>query len=194
MKVYSAIEIIKGIAARKDGIIRYVYKSSYPDIRKLILSNAGNDHDAQDIFQEGMLIVYQKITDQGLQLTCRFETYLYSVCRFLWLNELEKRKPSNSDNAPMDDLVDDKTANNLIREKAEQRIYEQHFGELSKECQKVLNMYFRKASMEEICVVMGYKNVQIAKDKKYRCKKSLINKIYNNPEYKRMQDEIHLAG
>ena len=48
--------------------------------------------------------------------------------------------------------------------------------------------------MEEICVVMGYKNVQIAKDKKYRCKKSLMTKIYNNPVFKRLQDEIHLAG
>ena len=55
-------------------------------------------------------------------------------------------------------------------------------------------MYFQKASMEEIAVVMGYKNIQIAKDKKYRCKKSLMTKIYDNPEYKLLQDEIYLAG
>ena len=55
-------------------------------------------------------------------------------------------------------------------------------------------MYFQKASMEEIAAAMGYKNVQIAKDKKYRCKKSLMMRIYNNPEYKLLQDEIYLAG
>lgn len=194
MKVYSSAEIIKGIARGKDSIIRYVYKSSYQDVRKLILSNGGNEHDAQDIFQEGMIKVYQKITDHTLQLNCRFETYLYSVCRFLWLNELEKRKTSRRENVPLDDLLDDCQANNQIRENAELKLYEKHFNELGKECRKVLNMYFQRASMEEICLVMGYKDVLITKDKKYRCKKSLMNKIYNNPEFKRLQDEIHLAG
>jgi RNA polymerase sigma factor (sigma-70 family) len=194
MKEYSTREIIRGIARCKDSIIQYIYRSCYPNIRKLILTNGGNEHDAQDIFQEGLIKVYQKITGHGLQLTCKFSTYLYSVCRFLWLNELEKRKISNRDTLAAESIIDDQTANDKILENAQLKLYEKHFRELSKECQTVLHMYFQRASMEEICVVMGYKNVQIAKDKKYRCKKSLINKIYNNPEFKRLQDGIHLAG
>ncbi len=195
MKEYSTSEIIKGILRRKDGVIRYVYRNSYPDIRKLVLTNGGNDYDAEDIFQEAMIKVYLKIHEQGLQLNCKFSTYLYSVCRFLWLQELEKRTVyGKKDTAVPDQVIDNETANHRIRENTEMKLYEKHFNELSKECQKVLNMYFHKASMEEISVVMGYKNVQIAKDKKYRCKKSLMDKIYNNPVYKQLQDEIYLAG
>ncbi|HEC44002.1 MAG TPA: sigma-70 family RNA polymerase sigma factor [Bacteroides sp.] len=194
MREYSAIDIISGIARRKDSVIQYVYRSCYPDVRKLILTNGGNRHDAEDVFQEGLVKVYQKITEQGLELNCKFGTYLYSVCRFLWLNELEKRKIKGRETHAAENIIDDQTANNRIRENAEMNLYEKHFKELSKECRTVLNMYFRKTSMEEICVVMGYKNVQIAKDKKYRCKKSLTNKIYSNPEYKKLQNEIHLAG
>jgi RNA polymerase sigma factor (sigma-70 family) len=193
MSAYSTIEIIRGIAKRKEIVIQHVYQTCFPDIRKLILTNAGNEHDVEDIFQEAMLKIYQKITEHGLQLTCKFKTYLYSVCRFLWLQELEKRKPNKIRNAGVDQIIDENETRNA-NEDEEFRIYEKHFMELSKECQKVLNMYFQKASMEEICVVMGYKNVQIAKDKKYRCKKSLMTRIYNNPEFKRLQDEIHLAG
>ena len=194
MKVYSTEEIIKGMARRKDRMINYVYRTCYPDVRKLILSNGGNEQDAQDIFQEGLIKVYQRITVHGLELNCKFGTYLYSVCRFLLIVELETKKKRGRESGIADDIIDDQTANNKIRENAELNLYEQHFKELGRECQKVLNMYFQKSSMEEICVVMGYKNVQITKDKKYRCKKSLMNKIYNNPEYKRLQDEIHLAG
>ena len=93
----------------------------------------------------------------------------------------------------VDQVIDEHDRKN-VREDEQLRIYETHFRELSKECQKVLNMYFQKASMEEICVVMGYKNVQIAKDKKYRCKKTLMSRIYNNPSFKKLQNEIHLAG
>lgn len=194
MRQLSATEIINGIARRKDNVIKYVYKTCYPDVRKMILSNGGCEQDAEDTFQEGVTKVYQKITQHGLQLTCKFGTYLYSVCRFLWLQELEKKSASGRNVRLVDEIIDDETANHKIRENSEMKLYEQHFRELGKECQKVLNMYFRSASMEEICVVMGYKNVQIAKDKKYRCKKSLMNKIYNNPVYKQLQDEEYLAG
>jgi RNA polymerase sigma factor (sigma-70 family) len=194
MKEYSAGEIIKGIASRRSSIILYVYRSCYPNVRKLILSNSGTELDAQDIFQEGLTKVYQKIAEKGLKLRCEFGTYLYSVCRFLWLKELEKREAIPGTSTDTESLPDNASANNLIRENRELKLYEKHFRELSKECQKVLNMYFRNASMEEICVSMGYKNVQIAKDKKYRCKKTLTGKIYNNPDYKRLQNEIHLAG
>ncbi len=193
MSDYSTIEIIRGIAKRKERVIQHVYRACYPDIRKLILTNAGNEHDAEDVFQEAMLKVYQKITVHGLELTCKFKTYLYSVCRFLWLQELEKRKSNINRHDNVDQIIDENDRRNT-REDEKLRIYELNFRELSKECQKVLNMYFQKASMEEICVVMGYKNVQIAKDKKYRCKKSLITRIHNNPEFKRLQNEIHLAG
>ena len=193
MRDYSTEEIIRGIARQKDRVITYVYTTCYPDIRKLILSNRGNDHDVEDIFQDGMIIMYQKITEDGLELKCSFKTYLYSVCRFLWLQELEKRSRKTASYASIEELSGEND-NNSQKEAGELKLYEKHFKELSKECQNVLNMYFQKASMEEVAVVMGYKNIQIAKDKKYRCKKSLMAKIYNNPEYKRLQDEIYLAG
>lgn len=193
MKDFSDSEIIRGIARRKEKIINHVYRTCYPDIRKLILTNTGNEHDAEDIFQEAMLKVFLKITEHGLVLTCQFKTYLYSVSRFLWLQELEKRKLSRNRQNNVDLIIDEHDRRNS-REDEKLRIYESNFRELTKECQKVLNMYFQHASMEEICVAMGYKNVQIAKDKKYRCKKTLMSKIYNHPEFKKLQNEIHLAG
>ena len=193
MKEYSAEDIIKGIARRNSRVISHVYDSCYPDIRKLILSNRGNEHDVKDIFQEAMIIIFQKITEQGLIITVKFKTYLYSVCRFLWLQELERRSRKTSGLTSVDEISAEKESDNN-KQLTEQRIYDGHFIELSNECQRVLNMYFQKVSMEEIAVVMGYKNVQIAKDKKYRCKKSLMTKIHNNPEYKLLQDEIYLAG
>jgi RNA polymerase sigma factor (sigma-70 family) len=193
MHKYTTSQIIDGIRRRNSAVIDHVYASCYPEIRRLILMNRGNEHDARDLFQEAMLVVFQKIMEQGLELTVKFNTYLYSVCRFLWLQELEKRTRKSTDHRSIEDVRSENETDDRKAE-AEQKIYVKHFAELSSECQKVLNMYFRKASMEEIAVVMGYKNVQIAKDKKYRCKKSLMNKIQNNPEFKLLQDDVYLAG
>ena len=193
MREYAAEDIIRGIARKNSKVINFVYDTCYPDIRKLILSNSGNEHDVKDIFQDALLLVFQKITGQGLELKVKFKTYLYSVCRFLWLQELEKRAGKPTGCESMEEILEEKGTDQK-KAASEQRIYEKHFRELNSECQKVLNMYFQKASMEEITVVMGYKNMQIAKDKKFRCKKSLMTKIYNNPEYKLLENEIYLAG
>ena len=104
MRDYSTIEIVSGIAKRKERVIQHVYQTCYPDIRKLILTNTGNEHDVEDIFQEAMIVLFQKITEQGLVLTVKFKTYLYSVCRFLWLQELEKRSRKTSGLTSVDEI------------------------------------------------------------------------------------------
>lgn len=193
MRAYNTEEIIKGISDRNDRIIEYVYTYYYDDIRKLILLNNGALEDVKDTFQEALFIIYQKITLDGLTLKCHFKTYLYSVCRFIWLRELKKRCDSTNTAEGLPDLNPSQFTFGAAAE-AGLEIFTKHFNELSENCRKVLDMYFRDVSLEEIRLVMGYKNIQIAKDKCYRCKKTLYTRINNNPEYKKLKDEVYLAG
>jgi len=193
MNQYTTEEIIDGIAGRKNYVIKYIYKDCYTNIRKLILMNKGTDEDARDIFQEALFIIYQKIVLGKFQIKCQFNTYIYSVCKFLWIRELAKQKNYEDITDEFPDLNVSESLNQKIEHK-ELKIFSRHFNELCEDCQKVLGMYFRKVSMEEICKVMGYKNIQITKSKKYKCKKSLLTRIYNDPEYHKLKNEIYLAG
>ncbi|KPK80614.1 MAG: hypothetical protein AMS27_16650 [Bacteroides sp. SM23_62_1] len=193
MIVYTNEQIIKGIADRNSRIIEYIYSNYYDAIRKLILLNNGSLDDVKDTFQEALYIIYQKITLGELTLKCQFKTYLYSVCRFIWLNEIRKRHSSTATSEGLPDLNPSQFTIGAAAE-AGFEIFLKHFQELSENCKKVLDMYFRNVSLEEIRLVMGYKNIQIAKDKCYRCKKKLFTRIYNNPEYKKLKDEIFMAG
>ncbi len=194
MHSYSNEEIIAGIKNSDDQIFRFVYKNCFPDIRKLVMSNNGSEQDVEDLFHDSLLISYNKLTQANLKLQCHFRTYLYSVARLLWMKELKQRKQNSQEYYDPDRLAGG-IKNSIDKlESAKMKIYETHFKELSKECQKVLYMYFENASMEEICQEMGYKSCQIAKDKKYRCKKSLMTRIANNPEYKKVNDEVYLVS
>ena len=194
MQSYSNEEIVAGIKNSDEKIFLFIYKSCFPDIRKLVLSNSGSEQDAEDLFQDSLLISCNKLSGGNLKLRCQFRTYLYSVARLLWLKELKQRKLQSQEYYDPDRQAG-VIKNGIDKlESAKMKIYEQHFSELSKECQKVLYMYFEKTSMEEICQEMGYKNIQIAKDKKYRCKKSLMTRIANNPEYKKIGDEVYLVS
>jgi len=192
---YSNDEIINGIRNKDDGVFQFIYNSCYPDIRRLVLHNSGSEEDVEDLFHDSLLISYNKLSMSGLKLKCSFRTYLYSVARLLWMKELRSRRRKDQQVYNDPDSHPGGIKNSIEKlEAAKMKIYEKHFRELSKECQKVLFMYFENASMEEICDEMGYKNVQIAKDKKYRCKKSLITRIANNPEYKKVSDEVYLVS
>jgi RNA polymerase sigma factor (sigma-70 family) len=194
MQILTNENIIGGIRNRDAVVIRFLYKTCYPDIRKLVLANKGTDQDAQDLFQDALLIIYQKIVTLGIILNCAFRTYLYSCCRLMWLKELEERRYMGENYEYTDTHSGNINEEVSTFERAKMSIYKRHFEELGKECQDILKMYYDNVSMEEICAKMGYQSVQAAKEKKYRCKKSLMTRIYNNPSYKKLQDEIYLVS
>lgn len=186
-------KIIEGIAASKSGTIRFIYDNYFEDVRKLILMNNGSEEDAWDTFQEALLFIYQKITQHGLTLSGNFKSYLYSVCKLIWLRELRERSYKKFQEWYSGDIPEPAPVNKKI-ESVKLKIFDRHFNELSEDCQKILNMHFRDISPDSIATVMGYKSIQQLKEKKYKCKKLLMTKIYCNPEYKQVSDEIYLAG
>ena len=64
--------IVEGIRSRDSSIIKYVYKEYYPIIKFLITTNSGSDSDAEDIFQDALIILYKKILEENLVLTSSF--------------------------------------------------------------------------------------------------------------------------
>jgi len=80
MHHFTTEEIITGIAGRKNNVIKYIYKTCYDSVRKLILMNKGNDDDARDTFQEALFIIYQKINLREFQIKCNFKNlFIFSL-------------------------------------------------------------------------------------------------------------------
>jgi RNA polymerase sigma factor (sigma-70 family) len=189
VKQYDDKEILKGILNGDDDIIRYVYKSSYKSIRHLVISNNGSEEDAQDVFQETIVILFRKIREEKFILTSSLNTFLYSIGRILWLKELGKRKKyteldHSEEYIDLDDDIDV-----LISLNDRLKLYREKFEELSEDCKKVLRMFLEEISIKEITRAMGYSSEQHTKNRRFRCKKSLIKKIQNSKEYKELRNE-----
>lgn len=91
MIAYSDEQILKGILRHDNLILQYIYKQYYYNINYFIRKNQGSEDDASDIFQEAIIIIYRKIKENDLVFEkSSFKGYLFSVCRFLWLKQLEK--------------------------------------------------------------------------------------------------------
>lgn len=187
MTFYTDDAILDGLKKRDSGIIRYVYKEYYPTIKFLITTNSGTETDAEDVFQDALVVLFKKIAREDLILTSSFKTFLYSICRNLWLQRLDRRVFSN-EFLEMEDLSE--LQENLYLEQPEEehdkyRLFQQHFLRLSDDCQKVLQLFLGKTSLKEIAEIMGFKTEKYAKTRKFMCKEKLKNSIINDPNFKK---------
>jgi len=185
------MELLNGIFKSDAVVLQFIYKKFYSNINFFVKKNNGDEDDANDIFQEAIIIIYRKLKANDLVLDCTFDTYLYSICRLLWLKELEKRKfekENIKDNHEYNDDIYDDGLEKVIDLNERYKLYQKHFANLGKDCQKILQMYFDKVPLQNIADVMGFKSEKYAKKRKYSCKEYLIKSIKQDLQYKNILD------
>ena len=140
-------------------------------VQAFILNNNGSYDDARDIFQEAMITLYEKAKSESFVLTCQIKTYVYSVCRRLWLKKLQQagryvtQVEGMAETVPVEEDID-------IQEKrnAEFAIMDRALNSLGEPCKSILESYYlQKKDMNEIAAAFGYTNSDNAKNQKYKC-------------------------
>lgn len=184
MQEYSAEEILEGIRGRDTKILDFIYESYIHQITDLVKQNSGTYEDAKDIYQDAVLIIYQRVRDSELKLNCTFGTYIYSVCRLLWLKNLEKKKIERKyleEKANYisvnEDLLD------IFEKNERQKLYQYYFKKLSFKCQKILELSLAGISANEIARILNFKSEVYVRKRKHNCKENLVEKIKKDNRY-----------
>jgi len=181
---YSDEAILEGLRLRSDYIINFTYKEFFPLIKFLVTGNGGAEEDAEDIFQDGIVTLYNKISLNQLTLNSSFKTYIYSVCRNLWLQKLNMRKAIFDKLTEVEEYIDlpkDMLTEATIEETEMQRIIQTHFLTMPDDCQKVLRLFIQKVPLRQIAGIMGFKTENYTKTRKNLCKENLKTRIANDP-------------
>ncbi len=179
--------LLDGLANQNRDIIESIYKSYFDMISSLVTNNKGSFDDAADIFQEAMIIIYQKSLDKDFELHCQFKTYLYSVCRRLWLKKLQKNKTSGLHVEEFDNIVAVETD---IEEHQENQynfqLMENAMKKIGEPCKSLLEAYYiHKKPMLEIAADFKYTNADNAKTQKYKCMMRLKKLFFSEHKNKR---------
>ncbi len=182
---YSQQELIEGILNSSEKIVQYIYHEYYYGIRQMILNNSGSDDDARDVFQEAMIVLYQKLKDTSFILTSSLNTYLYSVARIIWYRELKRRRDLHCVDE-FDTLVEYQDMLEAIEKKERLQFFREKFEELSDDCKRILHLFLNNIPIRDITKMMGYSSDQHTKNRRLRCKMSLIKKIQSSEYYKEL--------
>ncbi len=163
--------LLKGLAENDGRAIQTIYKNNFGMIQSFVLNNNGSYDDARDIFQEAMIVLYENAKLDSFVLTCQIKTYVYSICRRLWLKRLQHL---NRYTTPVENLEDTVAVEADIEHQekinADFAIMERALGSLGEPCKSLLEAYYlQKKDMTEIATAFGYTNADNAKNQKYKC-------------------------
>ena len=193
MKSFTDEQILKGILRHDNVVLTHIYKHYFYKVNAFVRKNQGDEDDVNDVFQEAIIIIYRKLKENDLLFENRsFEVYLFSVCRFLWLKQLEKRKMEKvkiSDSLPFQDDIYDDDLVAVVSKNERYLLYQKHFKNISTDCQKIMQLFFDKVSIKEIARIMGFKSEKYVKTRKYKCKELLIERIKQDNDYKKIFED-----
>jgi len=163
--------LLKGLANNDTEAVEAIYKSNFSLVQGFVLNNNGTYDDARDIFQEAMIVLYENARTESFVLTCKIGTYIYSICRRLWLKRLQQMNRFTTKVESLEEVVPVEEDVELHeRRNADFAIMEKSLGNLGEPCKSLLEAYYlQKKDMTEIAETFGYTNADNAKNQKYKC-------------------------
>jgi RNA polymerase sigma factor (sigma-70 family) len=164
-------EVVLGILNNSEEALNKLYVSYFPMVLQFILNNNGDEDDAKDVYQEAIIVLYNKIKTGNFELSSKLKTYLYAVSRRIWLKKLSQNSKKSYNVADFEDVlvVEDDVE---LHEQKDLQFDKMKFAleGLGEPCKTIIeDFYIHNLSMQDICEKFGYTNTDNAKTQKYKC-------------------------
>lgn len=169
---WSEDELLQGIRNGNEQAVKNIYKSYFPMIENFVRLNGGSVQEARDLFQDGFMVLFRNVKNPAFSLECKIKTYLYSVCKRIWLTELKRKSKAPNVTDGIDEFIniDESDIEELSEHENSLRQLEASLIKIGEPCSTLLSDYYLKdMSMQQIAIKMGYTNSDNAKTQKYKC-------------------------
>jgi RNA polymerase sigma factor (sigma-70 family) len=173
---YDDHALYQGLLKNDQSAFEYLYTRNFPAVRQLVFQYKGNEDDAKDIFQEGIIALWNNIRSGSYQLRegVKLSTYLIQICKLRWMDKM--KKASSRYEVKQEVYMEPAEEAEVMTEwidQEEQSQFQQQFAQLGERCQNLLKrFYFLKQSLQEIAEAMTIGEAS-AKNEKYRCMQRL---------------------
>ncbi len=181
------IHLMQSVDKRdQDKAFSLLYDSYANTVYSLVHKNNGTETQAEDVFQDTLIVLHSKLRDKSFKLTCKLNTYIYSVARNLWFNQLRKSSKLAQIEDVDEDFIDISESSLQVLERTQEtNVLNELIMKLGEGCQKVLKyFYFEEMKLKAIATELGYANESVAKTKKSKCLKQLREMVTNEPHIK----------
>ncbi|HMH23048.1 MAG TPA: sigma-70 family RNA polymerase sigma factor [Puia sp.] len=170
----------------------FIYQKYAVTTSSFIIHYGGSQQDGEDVFQETVVSFIDIVNKGKFRMDASIKTFLVSVAKNIWLNEVKKRERSGLREKKFEQGRDqDDDIGQIIGDQERKRQLRDLVYQLGEPCQKILMLfYYENLSMKEIVDHLPYENEQVVRNKKYKCLQQLTGLIKDNPVVARQINEI----
>ena len=171
---YTDSALLEGLAKGEHTSIETFYRLYHPVLIKWMLNRGGLEADAEDVFQEALLVIYEKAKSEEFCLTCKLSTYLFAVSKRLWYKKLQQHNAlslteEESNLSAMPDNIENDLQEYFEKEQKLERL-DHALNQLGSPCKALLKAFYEEQkNMQEIARQFKYTNAENAKTQKYKC-------------------------
>lgn len=153
-----------------------LYKENRKPIWNYIIRNSGTTDDAEDMLQEALIVLWERVRTGRFEYTAKLSTFIYATVKNLWSRELARKRREQPATEELEYIIgnDNPSAIDRLLETEQAEKIRWALNRIGEPCKKLLTLYYwEELSMEEIAEEMGFANADTAKSKKYQCKEML---------------------
>lgn len=182
---------LQGLLSNDTSIIEEIYRKYSQKVYRYVLNNNGSESEAQDLFQDALISIYDRASSKNLELTCPFEAYLIMVCRSKWINILKSSKKKKETNLQESGYIYEEaveiTEETLLLEER-MNFLQSKLKSLGVKCQELLKLSWSGLSMQNVAEKLGI-TYAYSRKKKSECIGKLSNLIKEDPNFNRLKNK-----
>jgi RNA polymerase sigma factor (sigma-70 family) len=172
-------DIIQGLIAHDNKTLKYVYEQYMPAIKAYVQRNGGNEDDAIDLFQDGLMALYNNIVSKGYEKKehTKLSTYFVQICKYKWLDNRKSARVKRNEAIDSRDFeMNDPGISESIEQAEKHKQLHQLIDLLGTKCKELLSLfYWEELSIAEIAEKQNMEAASV-KNGKYRCMQKLKEK------------------
>lgn len=170
MQIISDKSLLDRLKNEDNTSFEILYKFYFPSIATYINNNYGNEEDAEDIFQETVIVLLHKVRQTDFVLTSSLKTYLFAISKNLWLKRLRDNKLLPVANLEKYQKETEVFSPEIKPEKTKEEKLNSWLSKITAYCQRILKaIFFYNEPMDSLMKKLGWKNKHTAANQQYKC-------------------------
>lgn len=163
-------EIIEDLKGENNIAFGQLYKEYFGMVNRFVTSNNGRTDDAEDIFQDTMMVLLGKLRQDDFQLTASIKTYIMAISKNLWLKRLRTVYQETEFTDKHDNKFYEEINLAIENEKSYADKLQTYIHKITKHCQGLIHdMFFKEKAIEQIQKEYGYSSKHNAQNQKHKC-------------------------
>lgn len=166
------------LSKHREATFRRLYEQVFPTVARLIAGKGGDLDIAKDIFQDAMILYFEKVMAEKVSLTHSPKAYITGIAKNLWLQHCKK----NRSNLSLGELEEFHLQSSPIDQSTGHRKkLLEYLARAGQKCMDLLQaFYYFKTPMREIAEEFGYRSERSATVQKYKCLEKVRDTVKNS--------------